>query len=83
MRQAIRARGTGPVVGNENGVWSNCLDDHGLQYNLAATRGGGYPIAIHDSVVLRQAGMNFKPRSRVLVEQSADAARLPSRKGIG
>jgi hypothetical protein len=49
---------------------------HGLQGDLASTRGHGHPVAVLYLVLLSEAGVDFQPRIWILLEQAADSARL-------
>src|SRR5215472_11934604 len=76
MRQAVGTASARPVVGNENGVGSNCLHHHCLECDLAAARSGGYPIAVLDSILPGETRVNFDSGIRILIEETADTPRL-------
>jgi hypothetical protein len=49
---------------------------HGLQGDLASTRGHGHPVAVLYLGLLSEAWMDFQPWIWILIEQAADSARL-------
>jgi hypothetical protein len=64
------------MVRDEHGVRADRLHHHGLQDDLASTRGHGHPISVFYLVLLSKARMDFQPWIWTLLEETADTARL-------
>src|SRR4029077_10538104 len=75
-RQSVRASPAGPMVRDEHGVRTDRLHHHGLQGDLASTRGHGHPISVLYLALLSETGMDFQPWIWILLEEAADTARL-------
>jgi hypothetical protein len=64
------------MVGDEHRVWTDGLHHHGLQDDLASTRGHSHPISVLYVALLSEARMDFQPWTWILLEKTADTARL-------
>jgi hypothetical protein len=64
------------MVRDEYCVRTDRLHYHGLQGDLASTRGHGHPVAVLYLGLLSKALVDFQPRIWILLEQTADSARL-------
>src|SRR5580698_1350773 len=76
MRQPVRASPAGPVVGDEHRIRANRLHHHGLQGDLVATRGHVDPDSVIYLALLGEPGMDFQPWIWILLDETADTARL-------
>src|ERR1700751_2065861 len=76
MRQPVRASPTGPMVGDEHCIQANRPHHHGLQGDLVSTRGHGDPISVIYLVLLGEPRMDLQSWIWILLEKTADSARL-------
>src|ERR1700722_4112489 len=76
MRHPGRASPAGPMVGDEHRIRANRLHHHGLQGELVSARGHGDPVSVIYLVLRGEPRMHFQPWIWILLDETADTARL-------
>ncbi len=70
--QLVRTFAASPVIGDEDGVWTNRRHDLRFERDGSAPCFGRRPITVRDPELRRQSRMHLDPRLRVLFHQRSD-----------